>query len=216
MTTLAAPPPRRLSSAEPPAAAPLRMTEAQYLAFERSPERAQEAQAELFANGEVREMSGVKRAHSFLVQDLVQEVRGFLDETRFELHSESVKFRPPRCRYFYPDVQVTPSPPAVLDAHDDVLLNPVFITEVLSRSTEATDRGEKQVCYLNTPSVLEYWLVAQDAVRVERHHRTRPDGAWDFAEYDGPAAKVPLPVLGGAVSLAKLYRRVDLDAEHAG
>ena len=187
------------------------MTEAEYLAYERSPERSQEARSELFADGEVREMSGVKRAHSFLVRNLVQAVRSFLNEEQFELHSESVKFRPPRCRYFYPDVMVAPSPPAVLDSHDDVLLNPVFVAEVLSRSTESVDRGEKQDCYLNTPSVLEYWLVAQDAVRVERHHRSA-DGSWEFAVYEDAAADVPLGALGWTVGLGALYRRVPLPA----
>ena len=78
---------------------------------------------------------------------------------------------------------------------------------MLSESTEATDRGEKFDCYLNTPSVREYWMIAQDRVRVERWHR--PDAATGWAEevYDDRGGAVPLPGLGGAVGVGPLYRK---------
>ena len=191
---------------DPPPPPRRRFTEAEYLAYERAPTRANAARTELHLDGTLHEMSGVLRPHSLLVRDLNREVDQFLDEETFELHSESVKFRPPRCAFYYPDIMVVPNPPEMLDEVGDVVRNPVFVAEVLSRSTEATDRGEKQDCYLNTPSVSEYWLVSQDTVRVERHHR-EPGGDWDFTEYRDRAASVPLPALGGAVSLDRLYRR---------
>ena len=152
-------------------------------------------------------MSGGKRPHNLLVARLVAVLSLLADPDRFEVYGGSQKFRPPRCRYFYPDGLVTPSPPRMPPDFDDVVLNPLFVGEVLSNSTETVDRGEKQDCYLNTPSVLEYWLIAQDAVRVERRHRDAAGGAWRLDEYAGRAAAVPLPALGGAVSLAELYRQ---------
>ena len=53
----------------------------------------------------------------------------------------------------------------------------------------------------------EYWLLAQDRVRVERHHRPNAGADWAFDVYEDRGAEVPLPALGGAVSLAKLYRQ---------
>ena len=205
-----APARRRRSVPSPPPARPggvLRLTGEEYLARERDPARAQARKSELFAGGEVREMPGVSFRHSRVVNGLSDEIAGFLDKDRFEKHVADVKFRPPRCRFFYPDLMVAPNPPLALDEHADVLLNPVFVAEVLSPSTEATDRGEKQVCYLNTPSVLEYWLLSQSAVRVERHHRTEADGDWDLDVYEDRGGEVPLPALGGAVSLAAVYRQ---------
>ena len=212
--TLARPPRRTApppTDAPPPAEAPplprRRFTEEEYLAFERSPERANEARVELHAGGKLVEMSGVLRRHSLIVRDLNRSVDEFLDDERYEYHSESLKFRPPACRFFYPDGMVLPNPPEFLDEAGDVVRNPVFVAEVLSDSTEATDRGEKQDCYLGTPSVLEYWLLAQDRVRVERHHRPAAGGGWLFDEYADRDAAVPLPALGGAVPLDRLYRR---------
>ena len=151
-------------------------------------------------------MAGTRISHNLLVQDLTAEVRRFLDEDAFLALSEAIMFRPPACRFYYPDVMVVPNPPELLDERGDVVRDPIFVAEVLSDGTEHVDRGEKRTCYLNTPSVLEYWLVPQDAVRVERHHRV-PGGDWEFAEYDDRSASVPLPALGGAVPLDRLFRR---------
>ena len=204
-------PPARRRAASPPAPPAadgvLRLSEAAYLARERDPARADEPRSELFANGEVREMSGGKRPHNLLVGELYHLLKLLVGRGPFEVYGGGLKFRPPRCRYFYPDNLVTPSPPRMPPNFDDIVLNPLFVGEVLSNSTEAVDRGEKQDCYLNTPSVLEYWLIAQDAVRVERHHRDAAGGAWRFEEYTDRAAAVPLPALGGAVSLNELYRQ---------
>ena len=132
----------------------------------------------------------------------------FADEDRWEIYTGDTKFRPPLCRYFYPDYMLTPSPPRLADAENDVLLDPKFLAEVLSRTTGDVDRGDKLRCYRGTPSVLEYWLVRQDRVHVERHHRPAEGGTWDVTEYAGRDAAVPLPFLGGTVPLAALYRRV--------
>lgn len=191
----------------PPARRPRRYTEAEYLARERSPERAGEARTELLADGTLHEMSGVRLAHSRLVSKLSHLIAGFLDEDRFEVHTESLKFRPPNCAFYYPDVMVLPNPPELFDEVTDVVRNPVFVAEVLSPSTEQRDRGEKQTCYLNTPSVREYWLVAQDAVRVERFHRPDAAADWALETVADRTASVPLPGLGGEVAVADLYRR---------
>ena len=185
----------------------MRLTEEEYLARERDPARSQERKSELLAGGVVREMSGVSRAHGLIVTELTFQVRGLIGPDDSEIYSGEVKFRPPECRYYYPDVMVPPSPPRMRDAERDVMLNPVFLAEVLSESTEHVDRGEKLDCYLGTPSVLEYWLLAQDRVRVERHFRAGVGAEWSLAEYDDRAAAVSLAALGGAVDLAAVYRR---------
>ena len=185
-----------------------RMTEAEYLAFIRGPGELDDNQYELLAGGIVRQMPNVRRPHSLLSTKLASLVDRFLDQDRFEVHSEGLKFRPRACRIYCPDTMVTPSPPRLFQSVGDVTEEAIFVAEMLSDSTEHTDRGEKLDCYRGTPSVLEYWLVHQDAVRVERHHRD-PGGAWpeEPTVYEDRADKIPLPALGGAVKLADLYRQ---------
>ena len=191
----------------PPASGPYRMTEAEFLAYERDPDRAQERKSELLEGGIVREVPNVRRPHDLVTQRLSSLIDWFTDDDVWEVHTGDLKFRPRRCRVYCPDVHVTPCPPALLDDVGDVVTNAVFVAEVLSPSSESLDRGEKLDCYRGTPSVLEYWLLSQSAVRVERHHRPAAGADWAVDIYEDRAGEVPLPALGGAVSLAKLYRQ---------
>lgn len=75
---------------------------------------------------------------------------------------------------YYPDVAV------VCDPHDDdpyVKRRPCIVVEVLSRSTEATDRREKRVAYQSVPSLRHLLLVSTRDQRVETFSRD-VDGAW--------------------------------------
>ena len=45
--------------------------------------------------------------------------------------------------YTYPDVMVTPKPAERKPGRRDTVVNPIFIAETLSDSTEAYDRGDK-------------------------------------------------------------------------
>jgi Uma2 family endonuclease len=59
----------------------------------------------------------------------------------------------------YPDIAVVCGEPLFADDQKDTLLNPVLIAEVLSKSTEAMDRGFKFREYRKIDSLREYVLV---------------------------------------------------------
>jgi hypothetical protein len=75
--------------------------------------------------------------------------------------------------YTYPDVMVVEGKPEVADDHDDTLLNPRLILEVLSDATREYDRGTKWEHYRSLPSLTEYLTVAQDTPHIE--HWVRRD-----------------------------------------
>ena len=74
----------------------------------------------------------------------------------------------PEERYYYPDVFVTCSE---TDRDRHAKSEPILIIEVLSPSTERTDRIEKRDAYKLLPSVMEYVLVEQDFPFVEIYRR---------------------------------------------
>jgi Uma2 family endonuclease len=113
-------------------------------------------------------------------------------------------------RVCYPDVSGLCGQPEYLDEKLDVLLNPTFIVEVLSKSTEAYDRGRKLALYMALPSVVEIALVSVVEVRVDKYTR-QPDGVWRFDGYSGVETDVPFVSLGGTVSLREVYAGVELD-----
>jgi Uma2 family endonuclease len=61
----------------------------------------------------------------------------------------------------------------------DVLANPRFLVEVISKGTETYDRGEKWEVYQRLASLTDDLLVAQASVRVE-HFQREADGSWRY------------------------------------
>jgi hypothetical protein len=89
--------------------------------------------------------------------------------------------------FLYPDITVTRGEMKLADDRKDVLLNPTAIVEVLSKSTEAYDRGRKFSFYRQIESVQEYILVSQSEPRIETFLR-QPDGGWrNLSEWTLPA-----------------------------
>ena len=62
--------------------------------------------------------------------------------------------------YTYPDVVVVCGEPLFRDEQRDTLLNPTLVVEVLSKSTEAYDRGSKFKHYRALESLSDYLLIS--------------------------------------------------------
>ena len=90
----------------------------------------------------------------------------------------------------------------------DIVTNPSFIAEILSKSTADYDRGGKFVHYRSIPGLADYMIVAQDSVRVE-HYTRQPDGSWVLREYSSLGDIVRLASVGAEVSLSSLYEDVE-------
>jgi Uma2 family endonuclease len=87
--------------------------------------------------------------------------------------------------------------------------------EVLSKSTEAYDRGFKSRSYRTIESLKAYVLVSQTTPFVETFIR-QPDGSRQMRESAGLDAVMSLAPIGAEISLAEIYERVefgDTDSE---
>lgn len=83
-------------------------------------------------------------------------------------------------KFYYADIVVTCEPE---DENDDYTLNrPLLVIEVLSPTTERTDRAEKLLAYQKMPSLRESVIVAQDRVFVQIHRRAN-DENWTVENY---------------------------------
>jgi Uma2 family endonuclease len=122
-----------------------------------------------------------------------------------------MKVRMPDSRkFFYPDVTVLCGDPQFHDERTDTILNPLLIIEVLSKSTEAFDRGGKFHAYQQLESLQEYLLVAQDRPAVEQYVR-QPDGTWTYRAAVGIESSLPLPSIECTLGLSAVYDRVSWD-----
>lgn len=164
-----------------------------------------------YYHGEIFAMSGGTPNHSRLSVNLIRLMGNAFLGGPCEVFTSDLRVQIDEgLHYTYPDVSVG-CEGAQFDAHHN-LLNPVLVVEVLSPSTEAYDRGKKMLAYQAVPSLKCYVLVAQDDREVQVFTRC-DDGGWLHHAYTDPEGVVRLPAVGCEVSMAELYRNVEIDPE---
>ena len=152
-------------------------------------------------NGRIVEMMvHVTRAHARLVGRLMVELSSALDSKRFDVFASDFGLKT-RNGVRYPDVVVD-----VVggDGRDLAVRAPVFVCEVLSSSSIATDMIEKAAEYTAIDSVQAYLVLSQDEPRGWAWDR-KADGWLGPAEIEGNAAVIDISALGVRVVLGAIY-----------
>lgn len=181
-----------------------KLTPQEYLEMERRAETKSEYHA-----GQVYAMAGASARHNLIVFNLAYVLVGQLKGRPCLAYSSDMRIKVERAGlYTYPDAVVVCGKPALEDSHQDTLLNPTAIFEVLSPSTEAYDRGAKFEAYRQVESLTDYVLISQDEALVE-HYARQPDGRWLLTDYRDLEAVVALPSIGCTLPLAEIYDKVE-------
>ncbi|WP_114312706.1 Uma2 family endonuclease [Thermus caldifontis] len=183
-------------------AKPLRqLTAEEYLAWEEAqPERHELVEGVPFA------MAGATEAHNLIVGNLFYRLRPKAQERGCRVFVSEMRLRISPHTFYYPDLMVV----CQEDAHPLYKERPCLVVEVLSQSTEATDRREKLWRYLRLPSLQGYLLVDSRYPRVEVYFRG-PEG-WLYRAWGPEDGEVEVPCLGVGVSLGEIYEGVELGA----
>lgn len=183
------------------------LTPEEYLRIEReAPFKSEYYDGEMFA------MAGGGRFHSLIKVNIAGTLRGFLKGHRCTAYDSDLRVSiPGDGLYTYPDVSIFCEPMTFVPGTDDTATNPTLIVEVLSKTTEAYDRGRKFEAYRQLPSLREYLLVSQDAPLIERFTR-EGDDRWVLTTARGLDAVLPLDLLAAALPLAEVYDKVDFRA----
>jgi Uma2 family endonuclease len=187
------------------------LTREEYLAIERQAEEKSE-----FWDGEMFLMAGASEAHNLIVLNVGGELRQQLKERPCKVYPSDLRVRIPNTdRYVYPDVSVVCGKTQFEDEERDILLNPTVIVEVLSDSTEASDRGKKFDNYLTIHSLREYLMIAQDEPRVY-HFVRQADNRWLFSEASQLDNVIRLDSIGCQLTFVEIYRNVELSSSGQG
>ncbi|HEV8483731.1 MAG TPA: Uma2 family endonuclease [Blastocatellia bacterium] len=189
-----------------------RYTIEEYLALERAAEERHE-----YLDGYIYAMAGESPEHADICTNLVGELSRQLRGTPCRVRSKDTKVLsgpPARDRratkglFSYPDIVVICGDPRYHDQSRDVVLNPSTIVEVMSKSTEAFDRGQKFLRYQNWNSTLtDYLLVSQFEPIVEQYVR-RPDARWTYEVFRGVEQTVQIESIACKLRLADVYDRI--------
>jgi len=188
----------------------------QYLEIERKAEFKSE-----YYNGEMfpmdraglgtTDMAGAREAHGDIIWNLSGELRNQLREGPCRGHSNDMRVRVSATGlYTYPDIVIVCGERQYLDDRRDTLLNPTVIIEVLSRSTEAYDRGRKFEHYQSVTSLQHYVLVSSERMRVDLYTR-QPDSTWILTAGNKPDESLALSAVGCTIKLSELYGGIEFD-----
>ena len=165
-----------------------------------------------YVNGQVYAMAGATRTHNRIATNLNGQLYNHLRGHRCESFINDIKVRiPPQFAnlFYYPDVIVACTPEEEGDEY--YLDKPVIIVEVLSDSTEQTDRREKMLAYRQVPSVEIYVLIEQK--RIAATVLRRAETGWRSEALEGPDAILLMEPIEFEAPLGTLYERTRLAAE---
>lgn len=162
----------------------------------------------MYYAGEITAMSGGSGPHAALAANLARHLGNALEDRGCVVFGSDLLLQTgSKSVFVYPDVMVVCGTVVWMDGRPNVVTNPIFVAEVLSPSTEATDRGVKSHEYRGTPSLKQYALIAQSRPFIELHTR-HEDGTWRITEVSGLDVECEFESLGCRVPMEKLYRRV--------
>ena len=183
----------------------------EYLEIERAAKERHE-----FVDGYVYKMSGESLSHSRICINLAIAIGGQLRGKHCEALSPNMKVRSgpyiegqrtTKGLFSYADLTVVCGQPEFHDKHQDVLLNPTVLIEVLSESTEDFDRGEKFFRYRgHIQSLQQYVLVWQIAPLIMLY--TRQHNGWLLSEFRGLDDVLSLTSIDCHLPLREIYDRV--------
>jgi Uma2 family endonuclease len=176
-----------------------RYTPEEYLALERNEKFKSE-----YKNGYITAMSGTSPEHNTIALNFASEIRAQFKGKPGDVYMSDVRLRvTPTGLYTYPDVMAVCGGAQFAEGDLETLLNPTMIAEVLSRSTERYDRGDKFEDYRTLPSLMEYVLLSQEEVMVERF--VRQGEKWVRTEYRDIEESLVLDSIGCVIPLRELY-----------
>lgn len=158
-----------------------------------------------YLDGQIYAMAGGTPEHAALCTSLATHLSNAVRGGRCRVHGADLRIRVSATGLMtYPDVSVTCGPWERAPEDGRSVTNPVLLAEVLSKSTEAYDRGEKLEHYQRIPSLRACWLVAQKERQLELWSRPAEDAIWQPRVFRSGEAVV-LEALGVTLEVDAIY-----------
>lgn len=164
-----------------------------------------------YVDGQVFAMAGATDAHNVITLNVAVHLHSHLRGSACRAYVNDMKARIQAINtYYYPDVMVSCGPRNPQAVFTET---PVLIVEVISRSTETTDRREKLANYRKIPTLREYVLIGQRKRLVEVY-RLNDEGEWvyEIIRSKGALELTSMPNGPCVISLDEIFEGVILAA----
>jgi len=184
-------------------------TPEEYLAMEQAADHKSE-----YFQGEIFAMAGGTANHSMITGNCIAELNFALKAKPCRVFESNMRLLVERNGlYTYPAVMVVCGKVEFAPKRNDTITNPTLIVEVLSPATREYDRVKKFALYKRIDALREYLLVDSEQVHATHFRRADVSAPWTIEMYEEPSTLLDLDSVGGSISLAQIYAKVDLDAK---
>ena len=164
-----------------------------------------------YFQGEIFAMAGASFNHNIVNENCSVLIGSFLRKKPCQSFSRDMKLHiPANTLYTYPDLMVVCGEKKFVDGEKDIIMNPVIIIEILSKTTEAYDRGDKFALYRSIPSLREYVMISSTSIRAEVMRKENDLGLWFLAsEADTLEGSIQIKNINLALSLSDIYEETE-------
>lgn len=163
-----------------------------------------------FHNGKIIRMAGGKAKHSEIATNISFCIKLKIKqlETKYRVYNSDLKiYIEDEKKALYPDALVICKEPIYWKDREDLIVNPLLIVEVASKSTRNYDRGDKFMSYRKLASFQEYVLISQEKPIVEVFFQESPN-TWKIAKYEGLDTKITLQSISIDIKLSDIYENM--------
>jgi len=161
-----------------------------------------------YLDGELRMLAGGSPDHPIIIANLTAAIKGPLKGSQCRVYNSDVQLKLSEKRYVFPDITIS------CDERDrnqkETIRYPRVVVEVLSPTTEATDRGKKAAYYRASPTIQEYLMVDSEEIFVEVHRRE--EGRWTINTFE-QRETITLESLGIQFPIEDAYEGTSLTNE---
>ena len=163
-----------------------------------------------YFDGEIKRIPMARGPHNEICMNIAWALKNAFKthEKTYRLFNSNQNIYLPKLNFgLYPDAVVVCEEPQYHDANQLLLLNPLLIVEVLSRSTGKYDRGDKFREYTTAPSFKEYILIEQDFCYVESRFQEERH-LWRDTIVENVEASIELKSIGRSIALSDIYEHI--------
>ncbi|GAB4401632.1 MAG: Uma2 family endonuclease [Microscillaceae bacterium] len=134
-----------------------------------------------YYDGEVYAMAGGSYRHNTISGNIFSEINQRLKGKECQIMNSDTKLYLQKSNaYLYPDAMILCGQKESAESYQDAFTNPVMIIEVLSKSTEAYDRGDKFGLYRKINNLRHYALIKQEEAKIDLYSRQSPTAFGTF------------------------------------
>ncbi|HTK12032.1 MAG TPA: Uma2 family endonuclease [Ktedonobacteraceae bacterium] len=163
-----------------------------------------------YIDGDIRMMTGGSPAHSQVAINIAIALGNALRSQECNVYGSDAALQLTEGRLYYPDVSVSCDPADW--TRKKALEAPGVVVEVMSPSTEKTDRTEKLDAYQRYPTIQEILLVDSRRCQVRHYHRVGTYEWKDFL-YEHGDDVIELECIGVSFTVREIYLKVYLELE---